>query len=34
MAQDRASKFGEEALNQVEPRTVFGREGELEASDR
>src|SRR5258707_15482567 len=33
MAQDRASKFGEEAFNQIEPRAVLGGEGELEASD-
>ena len=34
MAQDRASKFGEEALDQVEPRAVLGRERELEAAWR
>jgi len=32
MSQDRASKFGEEALNQIEPRAVLGREGEVEAA--
>lgn len=34
MAQDRAGKLGEEALDEVEPRAVFGREGELEAARR
>ena len=32
MAQDRASELGEEALDEVQPRTMLGREGELEAS--
>src|SRR5439155_11030101 len=32
MAQDRASELGEEALDEVEPRTMLGREGELEAA--
>ena len=31
MAQDRAGELGEEALDQVEPGAVLGREGELEA---
>ena len=31
MAQDRTSELGEEALDEVEPRAVLGREGELEA---
>ena len=31
MAQDGASELGEEALDEVEPRAVLGREGELEA---
>jgi hypothetical protein len=34
VAQDRAGKLGEEALDQVEPGAVFGREGELEAAGR
>src|SRR5438270_9140571 len=34
MAQDRAGKLGEEALDEVEPGTVRGREGELEAARR
>ena len=34
MAQHRAGELGEEALDQVEPRTVLRREGELEASGR
>ena len=33
MAQDRASELGKEPLDQVEPRPVFGGEGELEAPD-
>ena len=31
VAQDGAGELGEEALDQVEPRAVFGREGEFEA---
>ena len=27
-------RLGEEALDEVEPRAVLGREGELEAADR
>ena len=34
MAQDGASELGEEALDEVEPRAVLGREGELEAARR
>src|SRR5947209_10419168 len=34
MAQNRARELGEEALDQVEPGAVFGRERELEAADR
>ena len=34
MAQDRAGELGEEALDQVEPGAVLGREGELEAAGR
>src|SRR5205823_5144125 len=34
VTQDRASKLGEEALNEIEPGAVFGREGELEAAAR
>jgi hypothetical protein len=34
MAQDRASKLGEEALDQVEPGAVLGRECEVEAAGR
>ena len=34
VAQDRAGEFGEEALNEVEPRTVGRREGEFEAVRR
>src|SRR6201998_468276 len=34
MAQDRAGEFGEEALDEVEPGAVLGREGELEAAIR
>jgi hypothetical protein len=32
VAQDRTSELGEEALNEVEPGTVLGREGKLEAA--
>ena len=31
VAEHRAGNFGEEALDEVEPRAVFGREGEFEA---
>ena len=34
MAQHRACQLGEEALDKIEPRTVLGREGELETADR
>src|SRR6202048_1148544 len=34
MAQDRPGEFGEEALDEIEPRTMLGREGKLEASRR
>ena len=34
MAQDRPREFGEEALDEIEPRTMLGREGKLEASRR
>ena len=34
MAQDRAGEFEEEALDEVEPGTVFGGEGEREAARR
>src|SRR5450631_3674312 len=34
MAQDRACELGEEALDEVEPGAVLGREGELEAARR
>lgn len=34
MAQDGAGKLGEEALDQVEPEAVFGREGKFEAAYR
>jgi hypothetical protein len=34
VAQDRAGELGEEALGEVEPGAVFGREGELEAGGR
>src|ERR1700736_7042492 len=34
VAQDRASELGEEALDEVQPRTMLGREGELEAARR
>ena len=32
VAQDRAGELGEEALDEVEPGAVLGREGELEAA--
>ena len=32
MAQHRAGHLGEEALDEVEPGAMFGREGELEAA--
>ena len=32
MAQDGAGEFGEEALDEVEPGTVLGRERKLEAA--
>ena len=34
VAQDGAGELGEEALDEIEPRAVRGREGELEAADR
>ena len=34
MAQDRAGELGEEALDEVEPGAVLGREGEREAARR
>ena len=34
MAQDRPREFGEEALDEIEPRTMLGCEGKLEASRR
>ena len=34
VAQDGASELGEEALDEVEPRSMLGREGELEAAGR
>jgi hypothetical protein len=34
VAQDRAGELGEEALDEVEPGAVLGREGELEAARR
>ena len=34
VAQDGASEFGEEALDEVEPGAVLRREGELEAAGR
>ncbi len=34
MAQDGAGELGEEALDQVEPGAVFGREGKFEAACR
>jgi hypothetical protein len=32
VAQDRAGEFGKEALDEVEPGAMLGREGELEAA--
>jgi hypothetical protein len=32
MSQDGAGKFGEEALDEVEPRAMLGSEGEFEAA--
>ena len=32
MAQHRAGELGEEALDEIEPGAVFGREGEFEAA--
>src|SRR3982074_3634017 len=32
VTQDRASELGEESLDEVQPRTMLGREGEREAS--
>ena len=34
MTQDRAGELGEEALEEVEPGAVLGREGEREAARR
>jgi hypothetical protein len=34
VAEDGAGKFGEEALDEVEPGAVLGREGELELAGR
>ena len=34
VAQDRAGELGEEALDEVKPRSVLWREGELEAASR
>ena len=34
MTQDGAGKLGEEALDEIEPGAVLGREGKLEASGR
>ena len=34
MTQDGAGEFREEALDEIEPRGVCGRKGELEAADR
>jgi hypothetical protein len=34
VAQDRSGEFGEEALDEVEPGAMLGREGELEAAGR
>src|SRR5260370_25639815 len=34
VAQDGASELGEEALDEIEPGAVLGREGELEAAGR
>ena len=33
VAQHRAGELGEEALDEIEPGAVFGREGEFEAAD-
>src|SRR5579864_1628407 len=33
VTQHRTSELGEEALDEIEPRAVRGREGELEAAD-
>ena len=33
VAQHRACELGEEALDEIEPRTVGGRESEFEAAD-
>ena len=34
LTQDRTGELGEEALDQIEPGTVLGRESELEATRR
>ena len=34
VAQDGAGKFGKEALDEIEPGAVLGREGEFEAAGR
>ena len=34
VAQDRARELGEEALDEIEPGAMRGREGEFEAADR
>jgi hypothetical protein len=34
VAQDGVGEFGEEALDEIEPRAVLGCEGEFEASNR
>ena len=34
VAQHRAGELGEEALDEIEPGAVLGREGEFEAADR
>src|ERR1700692_4189544 len=34
VAQDRAGELGEEALDEIEPGTMLGCEGEFEAADR
>src|SRR5271157_5362251 len=34
VAQDGAGELGEETLDEIEPRAVLGREGELEATGR
>jgi hypothetical protein len=34
VAQHRAGELGEEALDEIEPGTMFGCEGEFEAADR